>query len=79
MILGVLEHLLFKLYEKGITPEINTFGPREGLEMQIVIQIKPIIFVYIITNKQRISYYIREEDKRKLYSKASLLKFIESL
>jgi hypothetical protein len=81
MILGVLEHLIFKLNEKQIKFELKILNPPEMKDPTILLQLEQDRYIYIIQKKERVSYYLRKarNKKRKSISKGYLLKYIETL
>jgi len=73
---GILEHILFALYEKGIEYEISVLGPQQGLQEQIIIKYKDT-YIYIEKHPQRLTYHLASGDNpKKQASKKRILAFI---
>ncbi len=79
VISGVLEHIIFALRERNIPYTLKTLGKENGFPEQIIVRFGDV-FVFIMKNKNRITYYLAEEhQKKRSISKDELLKRIIEL
>ena len=79
VISGVLEHIIFALREREVPYTLKTLGKENGFPEQIIVRFGDV-FVFIMKNKKRITYYLAEEkQKRRSISKEELLRRVTEL